>query len=87
MAGTKWSWEQTPFGWWTGQRVGFDGKVSVFERMGAWCARIEISNGLTFDLTHFSEGHYSDTVARIIAEKSAERSMQFRQSCVGVPRV
>lgn len=87
MVSARWSWELTPLGWWAGQRADFNGKIAVFERLGTWCARVEILTDGTPDLAHFSEGHSNETVAKITAEKSAERAMRLRQSHPGVVSV
>lgn len=87
MAASAWTWEQSPFGWWEGRLDGFDGTVSVFERMGTWCIRVEISWHGVSDLAHFSEGYNTPVLAKTLAESFAARALRLRQSPKRVPAV
>ena len=65
--------------------MGFVGTVSVFERSGGWCVRVEISWDGILDLVHFSEGYVSLKRAKNEAQCAADLAVALRQSSVGVP--
>lgn len=83
MAGSAWSWRQTAFGWWEGEREGFEGTVSVFERTGSWCVRVHIRWCGSVDLCHFSEGYVDVNAAKRAAGAAASRALAIRVAPIG----